>query len=370
MGGSSVSSERRAFTLVELLVVIAIIGILIALLLPAVQAAREAARRSQCNNQLKQLGLALHNYHSVHGCFVSLEQGTDNSCGAGVRLGNRYWMSGVVLLLPYLEQQALYALWSSPQVAPLAPYPAWGPGMNPGCGFTDYRPLTIQVPTLLCPSDAAGYKKCPGQCCQDNIGDSNYVFCTGDGLTREPCNGRTDPRGIFGSQNFCPVGQILDGTSNTIAMSECVVTKGGGNSIHGNWSDMGSAACGGTSLNSAPYAAGCLARKGPNNTITGSTGGRRGVHYGSGWFTNAGFNTILSPNSICCAQPGPTGSVMPPDSYHPGGVNALFGDGSVRFINDTIDAGNANSAYVTSGQSPFGVWGAMGSRSGGESKSQ
>jgi prepilin-type processing-associated H-X9-DG protein len=61
---------------------------------------------------------------------------------------------------------------------------------------------------------------------------------------------------------------------------------------------------------------------------------------------------------------------MPPDSYHPGGVNALFGDGSVRFINDTIDAGNANSAYVTSGQSPFGVWGAMGSRSGGESKSQ
>ena len=149
----SLVSKRRAFTLVELLVVIAIIGILIALLLPAVQAAREAARRSQCTNHLKQLGLALHNYHATYQKFVSRSQGTMNTgCGAaGGETGNRHWLSGVVSLLPYMEQQALYDQWMAPQ----APYASGGPAMNPGC-FSGFLPSRVQVTTLLCPSDSAG----------------------------------------------------------------------------------------------------------------------------------------------------------------------------------------------------------------------
>jgi len=349
--------------LVELLVVIAIIGILIALLLPAVQAAREAARRSECNNKLHQLGLALHNYHSVHNRFVSMSQGTNGlgNCEGGGYSNNRLWLSGIVPLLPYIEQQALYQQWTTNQGV----YPPWGPEMNPGC-WGDYPPSNVQVPTLLCPSDGGAGRMQTAGAPSDWAGDTNFVFCSGDNLTCQPCNGKTNPRGIFGAQSFIGIADILDGTSNTIAMSECVVTKNSGlQTIHGNWADFGCS----PSTNSLPNAAVCLLRKGPGGTMLGTVGGSRGIHYGCGWFNVSGFNTILAPNSIGCHQNGScggTGSILPPDSYHPGGVNVLFADGSVRFISETINAGDPTLAYVTSGQSPFGVWGAMGSRSGGE----
>ena len=167
----------------------------------------------------------------------------------------------------------------------------------------------------------------------------------------------------FDRENYCRVGAILDGTSNTIAMSECVVTTAAGNNtIHGNYVELG---CGNWSLWSPPYSAGCLAKKGPGNTIIGTPGGNRGTHYGSGWYSVTGFDTILPPNSIGCYSRN-TGSVLPPDSNHPGGVNGLMADGSVRFISENIQAGNPNNPTVTSGPSLFGVWGAMGSKAGGD----
>src|SRR3990172_5889662 len=259
--------RRPGFTLVELLVVIAIIGILIALLLPAVQAAREAARRSQCTNNLKQLGLALHNYHGTYNKFVSLMQGTSADAGCANNqtgtVSSRGWLSGFVPLLPYMEQQPLYDQWTSQQGI----YPPWGPPMNPGC-FGDYAPSRAQVPTLLCPSDGGA-----GDKAATDPGRTNFVFCTGDGLTGELGSVPADPRGIFGYASFITIAEILDGTSNTIAMSECVVTtNAGGRTIHGNWADLG---CGNFGqLQNSPYAAGCLALKGPGNTIIGNTSRR------------------------------------------------------------------------------------------------
>ena len=123
------SRWRLAFTLVELLVVIAIIGILIALLLPAVQAAREAARRSQCTNNLKQLGLGLHNYNGTYGTFPSLSQGTTSPGGpSGFQFTcSGSVMSGLVVMLPFMEQNALYQQYTSPQNNADGNFPAWGP---------------------------------------------------------------------------------------------------------------------------------------------------------------------------------------------------------------------------------------------------
>ncbi len=366
---------RRGFTLVELLVVIAIIGILIALLLPAVQAAREAARRSQCTNNLKQLGLALHNYHSAYNSFPSLGQGTDcrdwpGGCQdpASYQTTNYGCLSGLVVLLPFMEQQALYQQWTSPQANP--PYPAWGP--VPWYGW-NFQPHHAQPPMLLCPSDAAAGKTTDNGQIYWWQGDTNYNFCNGDSAfdTGEGFAGGRRPRGAFGFKTFFKVADIIDGTSNTLAMSEQVVNnRYQNNEIHGgyiNWGDWRSMGDAGSALET-------LQQKQGNLIIGGSRGDcLRGVHYGWGTMVVMGFNTILPPNSIGATNGwSEWGSehILPPDSRHPGGVNAMMLDGSCRFISETIDAGNPAAASVTQGPSPFGVWGAMGSKDGGEGRQQ
>ncbi|WP_347246033.1 DUF1559 domain-containing protein [Thermogutta sp.] len=347
-----------AFTLVELLVVIAIIGILIALLLPAVQAAREAARRSQCTNNLKQIGLALHNYHDSHKRFPSLGQGTNTGDPATSTMGG---LSAFVMLLPYLEQTSIYQQFSSPQANP--PYPAWGP--VPWYGW-NFRPHHVQVPSILCPSDGGAGKL------QDDgrpywwQGDNNYVFCWGDDISVD-WRGRANPRGIFGGDSFLSFSDILDGTSNTLAASEVVVSKRSDDRVtHGNYVEN----VGDGNLRQNPSQ--CLAFKGPNNTIVNAPqiGELRGVNWAWGTSVVTGFNTVLPPNSIGCKgfwSEWGSDHVMPPDSYHPGGVNALLADGSVRFISETINTGDLTRPEPTGGPSPYGVWGALGSRAGSES---
>jgi prepilin-type processing-associated H-X9-DG protein len=323
-----------------------------------------------CTNNLKQLGLALHNYHDTFKAFPSMGQGTNT--GSPPEATSTYGgMSGVVVLLPYLEQIGLYNQYKSPQASPLPVYPAWGP--VPWYGW-NFEPHHAQPPTLLCPSDGGGkFRSGTPYWWQ---GDTNYNFCFGDYPGRQPegWTGGTNPRGMFGKYSFVTFGEIRDGTSNTIAMSEHVISSvdpapapSALPSIHGfyvttnDWQDY-----------AVNPAASCYIYKGPGTTILDTApaiGNLRGVNWCWGGAVISGFNTVLPPNSVGCSNWSSEwgdGHILPPDSSHPTGVNAVFGDGSVRFISENIDVGDLTLPGRTTGMSPYGVWGAMGSKNGGD----
>lgn len=203
------SLVRRGFTLIELLVVIAIIAVLIALLLPAVQQAREAARRSQCKNNLKQFGLALHNYHEVFNMFCPYTGGSGAPLGG---LGLRTRVSGVVALLPYYDQSAVANI-----VSALA---AGGSSQPP---WNNTAPWNRTFPTMTCPSDPGAVPPVGAL-----RGKRNYVFCAGDGAagngdgntSATPIIVRT--RGMFAALACYGIRDCTDGTSNTIAMAEAI----------------------------------------------------------------------------------------------------------------------------------------------------
>ena len=360
------SAHARAFTLVELLVVIAIIGILIALLLPAVQAAREAARRAQCTNNLKQLALAVHNYADTYRAFPPKKAGP----AAAGTAGNNGFGSGWMRLMPFYEQQALYDMISSQQTINGTTYGAFGPvPWGPGDAYTPYD---TKIDALLCPSDGAISSKDANA-----YGRNNYVFSVGDtinsgssgdaamtgcvgGYGNNDCN---NTRGVFG--NFAArvtFANITDGTSNTVMLSE---TKGGINTLMvGQGISLAS-----TSFYTNP--ADCYSTIDPNNAKQFATAGTgwRGTRWAHGATSHIGFNTVLPPNGPACAggsNDNQFGGVFPPSSYHPGGVNTALADASVRFVSETIDTGDLTQAPSTSGASRFGVWGALGTKDGGE----
>jgi prepilin-type N-terminal cleavage/methylation domain-containing protein/prepilin-type processing-associated H-X9-DG protein len=359
--------QRRAFTLVELLVVIAIIGILIALLLPAVQAAREAARRSQCTNNLKQLGLAIHNYHDTN---KKIPPRMSGPLGPGTDSGPFYnpFTNALPRLLPYIEQTALYSQFTSPQTYGGTTYASW-------CGMpwdSNYKPWDAKIGTFLCPSDGGASNASPSQ-----VGVSSYHCSTGDypGWWGDPTN-----RGAFETgylyyswstwyRGFSGFEGITDGTSNTIAFSE----RGVPNSSTAGTTTTDVATNQQTAINysgtSSPIA--CMGLKGGGNRYAN---GVATANWGPGCFSygwagrNAEISTVLPPNAPSCSIYNEDWNAVmwSASSYHPGGVNAAFMDGSVRFVSDTIDTGNLSLAPVASGPSPYGVWGALGSKSGGE----
>lgn len=203
---SALRRRSRGFTLIELLVVIAIIAVLIALLLPAVQQAREAARRTQCKNNLKQLGLALHNYHDTFNTFTPRATGSDCPGGSG---GNCQWKSGFVGLLPFFEQAPLFQkIAAGGQMENGNTYPPGGP--TPWDG--GYPPWRQQLTMLVCPSDVSPSQSSFG------IGVTNYMFSVGDSIRFGHWE-RTG-RGLFPQVRGTRFGDITDGTSNTIAMGE------------------------------------------------------------------------------------------------------------------------------------------------------
>jgi prepilin-type N-terminal cleavage/methylation domain-containing protein/prepilin-type processing-associated H-X9-DG protein len=319
--------NRSAFTLIELLVVIAIIAVLIALLLPAVQSAREAARRAQCVNNLKQIGLALQNYHSAISCFP-MSMGMD-SPGFGFPEPVSY--SGLSMLLPYMEQTVVFNTINYSILR-------GDPGNNTA--------MATSVNSFLCPSDPQQGNLPQGQAGENyhpNSGNTiDYVWGPSDpgGLNTSmpPFNG------VFYPVSNTRIADITDGTSNTAAFSEMGLGDQS-NAIATEktdqfWTQTFPA------TNSLAISQ-CQGFQVSNLAFQGlSTDGVPWIE-GS---TSAMYNHVNVPNIRSCIFP--PGRIMnTANSYHPGGVNLGLCDGSVRFIKNSIS---------------LSVWGAIGSRNGGE----
>jgi prepilin-type processing-associated H-X9-DG protein len=363
-------------------VVIAIIALLIALLLPAVQAAREAARRMQCSNHLKQLSLSLHNMHDVKGFFPSViyskgipfgSEWIYNTGTQDQRDYNSY--SYMTVLLPYLEQQATFDLIIQNYKTGIGG--AWRAPWSTTAGHPSHS--SFQTEFVICPSDQnKGYV---------DLARINYRACRGDRWLRYRDTSDTakdsHQRGVFGDGRSLTIGMegITDGTSNTIAFSEvCIGQDTYGNRIKGNMARNV------TSMMPQD----CASRKGSNGKLTGdlANDGTNMVRaIGVRWLDNrpiwTQFSTVLPPNSPnCTAYASATStydntdltntaanvSLMSASSYHSGGVNVGWCDGSVSFVSETINYGDLTVTPTVSdgGVSPYGIWGAMGSRDGGE----
>ena len=354
------------FTLVELLVVIAIIGILVGLLLPAVQAAREAARRMQCSNSLKQLGLACLTYESTYQRLPSMGYEGDNGA-PGIGSGN-YPYSFTMQILPFIEHGNLFNAHSA-RAKPNGPgLPA--PWAKLDGHFADAAELAwanqywkVNISTLICPSDPPITNTDESPC------PHNYKVCVGDDYHQNHfllSQGR-DNRGVFQRNRYLGLGALVDGTSNTITLSERV--KGG------DARDL----LGGVALNMQAWnPVACLARIDPTNPrrLTGDVRAQFRPTGGRGWDGRpyfAGFSTMVAPNGPSCHWGGVDGNedMSPPSSYHTGGVQVAMGDGSVHFVGQNIDTGNqlADSLENPGGRSDYGVWGALGSKNGGETAS-
>lgn len=363
------SIRRGAFTLIELLVVIAIIGVLIGLLLPAVQKVRDAAQRTKCSNNLKQLSLALHTYNDTRS-NLPLREGRYTNSGYTGRYG------GLIDLLPYFEQDNVYKQITSPGTFGGNAYKAYGgQPWDPGTGNTGttsgvggtYAPYRTEVGTFLCPSDRAG----PGG---TGLKHTNYMFCSGDSIDLHTSNGAS--RGMFGRDHSAPpvkgfrFDDVRDGLSNTIAISERLRGDTGDQRTltyqnAGQWFSTPNQCTQNFNFSTRTW----------NPSSTSATPGPRswsGVRWSDGGMGFTGLTTNAPPNSVSCAWNAhdAQNGVYPPSSNHAGGVNAAMGDGSVRFIVNTIDVGNQNaSGRGISGISPYGVFGALGSRRGGETVS-
>lgn len=358
-------SRNLGFTLVELLVVIAIIGILVGLLLPAVQAAREAARRMQCSNNTKQMGLALHNYHDAYKKFPYLRGGRNNPSN---RCGDYH---GIVSLLPFFEQ------------APRSNLEKANNALNPYDNTAAGAVWFGTIPTLVCPSASptsnARYTNQPLR---------SYHFCVGTTITNNYNNatnglfsygsiGATTANGCTGRGVHKSFGDMTDGSSNTVAIGE----KGHGDGGDANANNAATTSRTVIGLAVYPFSAAvltdnatiCLATARGKKYVSGTVSGRFPAseiwafghpHWGA-------FNTILPPNSASCYEinnvnPSNSSGLFSTSSWHTGGVNIGLADGSVHFISESIDCGN----YGVIPNRNYGVWGALGTVSGGEAPGQ
>ncbi|WP_165073769.1 DUF1559 family PulG-like putative transporter [Paludisphaera rhizosphaerae] len=334
-------ANRRGFTLIELLVVIAIIAVLIALLLPAVQSAREAARRAQCVNNLKQIGLALHNYASAQSEAFPWAMGPGSYNG---------W-SAHPMFLPQMEQQALYnsinfantgaAMWTG----------------NPP-NTTSFR---IQVAAFLCPSDTDRLTNADGHC--------NYMMCAGataDEFYYYNTNSANSPQALtgvgrsFGSPYMSKsiphvkLSMIVDGTSNTAAFSEQVL--GVGDDDYALWDSMKPTSANGDASSTKPaYPPNPQADYNVcNSKAPTATSSVKLWSHGYQWYAGApnigAYCHVMPPNTWSCTYAN-NGFAVTASSRHPGVVNVCMADGSVKAVKNSV---------------ALNVWWALASMGGGE----
>ena len=299
--------KHRGFTLIELLVVIAIIAILIALLLPAVQMAREAARRTQCKNNLKQLGLALHNYYSTHSRLPLMAA------------DSLYGYSPSAQLLPYIDQANLHNLIDFSE--PLLSGPPWAASVNPA--LVDVIKQTI--PIFMCPSDAGNvfYTDSNGAV----WAGSNYLVNGGSGLNMEYCTTAND--GLFWRGSSTRLRDITDGTTNTIFMAETLFGARGPDTatlLDPNRQMKRVSGGGACSVVSDALV---------SQAASSYDGGRAGM-----WIRGIGYTTLVHgyypPNSQSPDVVHHGEVVSGARSLHVGGANILLCDGSVRFLGENV----------------------------------
>ena len=374
-------SNKSGFTLVELLVVIAIIGILIGLLLPAVQAAREAARRVQCANNLRQLGLAALNYESAYKSFPYRSGGTFGKWPrSDARTGNYARRSGFISILPFIEGTNQYSQIEAGD--PTKGIPSGGPA-----GWGGWEAWNTSPSFMKCPADgealsrqrANTYSMCMGGN-GDSIGYAGKrLFNLSGQLSGIFANGWDFTRfGHWTGRGHATHSNITDGTSNTLMYSERLVStapyvrrtgnpavKAGEKVPHRSTIALV------PNVDVSPLM--CKTITDGRYLVPGTRHqGNSGKFWHDGQPAYVGFNTVLPPNAPSCTHRISWGDgspiILPPSSNHAGGVNGILADGSIRFLSDQIDTGDLTvAARDNLRESAYGVWGALGTRAGGES---
>ncbi len=347
-----------------------------------------------CSNNFKQIGLGVHNYHAAYDRLPMHRGGTTDATGTNTAhppatSHNRLNLSVFVAITPFIEQQALWEQISNPLRDPITGgiFQAMGPTPEKSIvshqSQSTYQPWMTQIPTLRCPSDPG--VGLPGK------GRTNYAACIGDSVQEAIGGGVNDNgsagntigaraacRGFFIPRNFTRFRDVLDGLANTVAMTE-INTDLGDNDITTRFAQPGRAVLTNPSLCRAQIDQNRPRFWGAAATPVGGDENGRGYSWAFGMPLHSGVQTILPPNrELCTSNNWFHDQVVSASSRHQGGCHVLMGDGAVKFVTDSINAGtgdlpsvgNFTGAAPAGSPSPYGLWGSLGTRAAKEAITQ